>query len=155
DNADAALDAAADQIATEAANKAAGGVTAAGPKRRAFFVFRKAKNPTKSRLGWYEYRLFPKHRELMYKVRFRAGAGNGSKDSCATNQGWLPNGWYGGTFYTGYDGIINGLVWHLDNKRCKKNGTLRTELFIHSEMTPSGGQNCGYEPECWNGPQDY
>lgn len=132
-----------------------GDVTASGTGRVAYFVFRKGRNPIDSRLGWYEYRTYPDRPPVLtYKSIHRAGSGDGTKDPCRTAHGWLPSGWYGGTFRTHFDGIINGIVWQLDNKRCKR-GTLRTELFIHSEMTPSAGQNCGYEPECWNGPSDY
>lgn len=155
DAVNAAMDAAADKAAANLAAEQAG-VAAAGRKRLAYFVFHKARNPIKSTLGWYEYRVIPDRPPVLtYKARYRAGSGDGTKDSCRTAHGWLPNGWYGGTFRTGFDGIINGIVWQLDNKKCKRNGTMRTELFIHSEMTPGAGQNCGYEPECWNGSRDY
>lgn len=140
-----------------AAAAAAADTAAARAGKVGFFVFKKNhKNPAKSRLSWQEFRTFPNGRPpvLVYKKSWRAGSGNGSKNPCLIGQGWLPNGWYGGTFISGFNGDINGIVWHLDNKTCH-NGTLRSALFIHSEMTPSGGQNCAVEPECWNGNGDY
>jgi hypothetical protein len=89
------------------------------------------------------------------ELRWRAGSGNGSTDSCASNAGWLPNGTYGGTFKTGFNGVINGIVFQLDDKKCGRNRTKRTELFIHSEMMPNGKQNPNVESKRWDGPNDY
>ncbi|MCW6005848.1 hypothetical protein K1W54_14855 [Micromonospora sp. CPCC 205371] len=138
----------ADEIDAEvaaASEVAAADAQAARVGKVGFFVFKKnAKDPSISRLSWQEFRTFPDGRppKLIFKKSWRAGSGDGSKDTCRTNHGWLPGGWYGGTFKSGFDGDINGLVWHLDDKRCGR-GTPRTALFIHSEMTPSGSQNCG------------
>lgn len=140
-----------------ASHLAAADAEAARVGKVGFFVFNtNPRDPSKSRLTWHEFRTFPDGRppKLIVKKGWRAGSGDGSTDTCLKNHGWLPGGWYGGTFKPGFDGDINGLVWHLDNKRCGR-GTLRSALFIHSEMTPSGGQNCGLEPECWDGATDY
>ncbi|WUO60195.1 L,D-transpeptidase [Streptomyces sp. NBC_00280] len=87
-------------------------------------------------------------------VTYRAGSGKGSKDACAKNQGWLPNGDYsvGGHTKT-KDGVIKGYAIELSNKKCT-NGTWRTELFIHSEMTRGGGQGIP-EGQRWDGLGDY
>lgn len=130
---------------------------AAGIRKEGFFVFGKnSKNPSDSRLEWQEWVIYNNRppRQVL-GLRWRAGSGNGSTNSCAKNAGWLPNGTYGGTFRTGFDGKINGIVFQLDNKRCASNGTERTELFIHSEMMPNGKQNPKVESERWDDPRDY
>lgn len=145
--------ASADPDSPEAVAKEA---AAAGLKKVGFFVFEKnRKNPSNSRLEWQEWVIYDNRppRQVL-GLQWRAGSGNGSTDSCASNAGWLPNGRYGGTFRTGFDGIINGIVFQLDNKKCK-GGTERTELFIHSEMKPNGKQNPDVESERWDGPSDY
>ncbi|WP_143230476.1 hypothetical protein [Actinosynnema sp. ALI-1.44] len=142
---------------TAAANPGGPEATAAGVKRTGFFVFEKNKaNPSNSRLAWQEWTMVgdrPPRKTL--ELRWRAGSGNGSTDSCASNAGWLPNGTYGGTYMTGFDGDINGIVFQLDNKKCGRNGTERSALFIHSEMMPNGKQNSNVESERWDGPIDY
>ena len=96
---------------------------------------------------------------------WRAGSGQDRNecDSAAYDGvgGWLPGGWY--TLlghYDHYDGSkIKGRVWYWEDKRCAGGtGTLRTELFIHSEETADNGQYCptGYDdPFCWEGWTDY
>lgn len=86
---------------------------------------------------------------------YRVGSGL-TEDACQTNQGWLPNGWYDMTS-TGmehnYAGdLIRGRVWALQNKTCS-DGTLRTQLFIHTEETTNNGQICtsdNDDPWCWD-----
>ena len=52
-------------------------------------------------------------------------------------------------------------VWRLQDKRCNGGtGTLRTDLFIHSEENLSNEQDCGYgtpyiERFCWDGDGDF
>jgi hypothetical protein len=88
-----------------------------------------------------------------YWIVMRSGSGNGSTNACATNAGWLPDGGYNNSdtdsnshfkFYnkTWGDPVVRGYVWELGNKKCS-NGTLRTELFVHSEGT-SGWTNSNY-----------
>ncbi|MFE4369089.1 L,D-transpeptidase [Streptomyces sp. NPDC056835] len=87
-------------------------------------------------------------------ANFRAGSGI-STNACVRNKGWLPNGTYTiKGHYTSYNGrVIKGYAIDLGSKKCH-NGTPRTELFIHSEMTRSGGQG-GTESRRWDGTGDY
>jgi len=91
---------------------------------------------------------------------WRAGSGS-TTDECATGSGWLPAGMYDVRgHWDSYDASkIKGRAWWLSDKRCNGGtGTLRTELFIHSEETAAGGQYCptGYDdPFCWEGDSDY
>ncbi|MGW1722277.1 L,D-transpeptidase [Streptomyces sp. NPDC002306] len=78
---------------------------------------------------------------------YRAGSGV-NKKVCTTGKGWLPNATYTiGLHSRTYDGqLIKGYAIRLADKRCNNNGTTgrkRTELFIHSEMTRTGGQGVG------------
>lgn len=115
--------------------------------------------------GWFDYdrngtnddgRLYWKwfvNGPPIYSVDWRAGSGKYLDDR--TN-GWLPSGWYSiKGHWNNYDAAINGRVWYLSDKVSQKTGALRTELFIHTEETPSNGQNASYEPERWDGPSDY
>ncbi|MFJ8111311.1 peptidoglycan-binding protein [Streptomyces sp. NPDC096132] len=79
---------------------------------------------------------------------YRAGSGT-TKNECTRNKGWLPNGSYTiGMHSRTYNGsLIKGYVIRLADKKCS-NGTSRTELFIHSEMTRNGGQG-SIERERW------
>ncbi|MER5428512.1 peptidoglycan-binding protein [Streptomyces sp. NPDC002588] len=79
---------------------------------------------------------------------YRAGSGT-REDECVRNKGWLPNGSYSiGMHSKTYNGsLIKGYVIRLADKKCT-NGTSRTELFIHSEMTRTGGQG-SIERERW------
>ena len=86
-------------------------------------------------------------------------AGSGSSTTCGEiGRGWLPLGWYDiWGHWNSYDALIKGRVFWLQNKRCA-DGTLRTELFIHSEETAGNGQYCptaGDDPYCWEGAFDY
>lgn len=87
---------------------------------------------------------------------FRAGSGS-STDECWVGKGWLPGGWYDmWGMWNNYNGSkIFGRVFRLSDHTCRNGSTRRTELFIHTEETPSNGQNCGYEPQCWDGSGDY
>lgn len=118
------------------------------------------KNPTnqfQSRLVWKVERRNDagKWRVIERKV-WRAGSGlpdQWGKDECVRNHGWAPNGTYTPIQYDEYDGsVINGRVFFLGAKRCK-NGTMRSQLFIHSEANPdnsqcadaAGDQSCRWE----------
>lgn len=91
---------------------------------------------------------------------WRAGSGS-STDECWVSHGWLPAGMYDVLgHFDGYNGsLIKGRVWQLQDKRCNGGtGTLRTQLFIHSEETADTGQYCptaGDDPFCWEGDFDY
>jgi hypothetical protein len=92
---------------------------------------------------------------------WRAGSGT-VQDACNKADpahgdnvgGWLPTGLYDiKGHYHHYNGSsVRGRVWRLQDKACS-DGTLRTELFIHSEETADNGQSC--EAFCWDGPNDY
>lgn len=125
-----------------------------------YFVFTKNwSDPTNSRLDWYVYRADLDPPRMTTHVSWRAGSGTGSTDDCYTNNGWLPNGWYTVKYIHNYNGTkIWGNVFALNNKVCSKGTVTRTELFIHSEETQSGGQYCptsGDDPQCWEGNGDY
>jgi hypothetical protein len=86
---------------------------------------------------------------------WRSGSGV-STDPCAKGKGWLPNGVYDVPFMSdGYSGsVIAGRVWRLQDKKCS-DGTVRTELFVHSEETSGNGQSCtsgnSDDQWCWDG----
>jgi hypothetical protein len=131
--------------------------TATAPKAHAasgsyYLYFKKnSANPINSKL--YLMKSVPNAKDKII-AKYRAGSGNGSKNECAVARGWLPNGKYNIEFHrTNFDGIINGYVIKLSDKRCS-NGTKRTELFVHSEMKPNGKQGT-IESERWDGPSDY
>ncbi|MEU2671647.1 L,D-transpeptidase [Streptomyces sp. NPDC007164] len=95
------------------------------------------------------------------QAAFRAGSGLGrnhtkGRDECASAKGWLPAGTYTvGARQTRYNGnLIKGYAIPLSNKTCKNGRTTRTELFIHSEMTRTGGQG-STESRRWDGVGDY
>jgi hypothetical protein len=85
-----------------------------------------------------------------------AGSGMGAGYTpCQTNLGRLPDGWYNssnGHHINNKNNTIKGRVWGLQNKDCG-NGTVRTELFIHTEETATNGQSCpdpgSDDPYCW------
>ena len=121
-----------------------------------YLYFKKnSANPVNSRL--YLMKSVPNAADKAV-ASYRAGSGNGSTNPCATAKGWLPNGKYNVEFHrTNFDGIINGYVIKVSDKRCRNNGasgTKRTELFVHSEMKPNGGQG-RIESERWDGTSDY
>ena len=102
---------------------------------------------------------------VLNQQSYRAGSGLNTNecDSAAYDGvgGWLPAGYYSPLgHWDGYPGSkIQGRVWQLQDKRCSGGtGTLRTELFIHSEETSSQGQYCptsGDDPFCWESDSDY
>lgn len=89
-----------------------------------------------------------------------AGSGDGTGDECISNHGRLPTGWYSGAHeyhIHNKDNTIKGRVWGLTNKACY-DGTIRTELYIHTEETKTNGQSCptgGDDPYCWENADDY
>lgn len=74
---------------------------------------------------------------LVDEKSWRAGSGMGGKrgtNACIHNVGWLPNGVYHVRQYADYHGsLIQGRAFRVDDKRCS-NGTLRVDLFIHTEQ---------------------
>ncbi|MGA8248749.1 MAG: hypothetical protein WB797_17710, partial [Nocardioides sp.] len=81
---------------------------------------------------------------------WRAGSGlpgRSTERSCVKGHGWLPDGTYSVRQYDDYHGtLIHGRAFRLSDKRCV-NGTLREQLFIHTETGPGNRQ-------CADGPGD-
>ncbi|MFD8787306.1 L,D-transpeptidase [Kitasatospora sp. NPDC059599] len=89
---------------------------------------------------------------------YRAGSGLGAsaegRDSCRTNKGWLPNGTYRIEGHERHrDRTIKGFAIAIADKKCS-DGTLRSDLFIHSEMRADGNQGTT-EATRWDGDSDY
>jgi hypothetical protein len=138
--------------------------SSASPPWRGVLTFNKnPHNQFNSRLVWRVY-----HREAgkwkMVRVKsWRAGSGLPGKvgrNSCVRNKGWLPNGTYQMRQYNNYPGnVIKGRAFRLDDKACP-NGTVRHQLFIHTEQGPGshqckdrkGDQACRWE---WPRINDY
>lgn len=81
---------------------------------------------------------------------WRSGSGlpgPATENACVKGNGWLPDGTYSLRQYDDYAGtLIHGRAFRLADKRCA-NGTLREQLFIHTE---SGARN----HQCADGPGD-
>ncbi|MEV4441558.1 L,D-transpeptidase [Streptomyces sp. NPDC049577] len=125
----------------------------AAGKNYTFLEFKKGKDPLNSRLRFvFVQAANPDHVRSWVIDSWRAGSGNGSKDTCATGRGWLPNGTYNiNHYYPHHNGGpkgVNGISWDIGNHKCHS-GKWRTELFIHSKMLPSGAQGSG--PYKWTG----
>ena len=102
---------------------------------------------------------------ILNQASYRAGSGQNTNacDSAAYDNvgGWLPGGYYSlwghWNYYTG--SAVQGRVWRLQDKRCNGGtGTLRTELFIHTEETSAAEPSCVnpyIERACWDGDRDY
>jgi hypothetical protein len=67
-------------------------------------------------------------------VTVRSGSGNGTTNSCVTDQGWLPNGTYHiQEAWTDYPGTtVTKHAFELNDAWCYNNSVKRTALFIHS-----------------------
>ena len=119
---------------------------AAGAKIRATITLNKNPvNPHRSTLVWKVERRGSQGRwRTLERVSWRAGsglAGRPATNECAKERGWLPDGRYSFIQYHNYWGsLIRGRALHLGNKACR-DGTLRTELFIHTE-TGSHNKQC-------------
>jgi len=145
-----------------AANTAPGAHSAAGGQRAAaghsYLEFVKSADPQNSRLRYvYVPGSGPKRPQQRTVGSWRAGSGDGSKNTCLSNRGWLPNGTYKvKAFYKHHNGGrhgVNGVSWYVGDHRCHS-GKRRTALFVHSEMLPSGKQGSS-EPYRWDGAGDY
>jgi hypothetical protein len=112
--------------------------SAAGARVRATITFNK--NPHNSHRSTIVWKVERRGDKGIWKTVERASwrAGSGFEGAAATNEcakgrGWLPNGTYSFIQYDAYSGqLIKGRVFYLGNKACR-NGTRRTELFIHTE----------------------
>jgi hypothetical protein len=129
-----------------------------------YFIFDKNwEQPNNSTLTWRVYKIVDGTSKNIETKTWRAGSGlgvnNHGTDECYTSHGWLPNGTYSMRFDHDYNGTkIWGYVFALSNKTCAGGSTTRDELFVHSEMTSSGGQYCPTskdDPQCWEGAGDY
>ncbi|MGX4694599.1 L,D-transpeptidase family protein [Streptomyces sp. JNUCC 63] len=123
-----------------------------------YLEFKKGSNSQNSRLYFvYVQSSNPDHPRIHTLGSWRAGSGSGSKNTCASNAGWLPNGTYTvKKFYAHHDGGphgVNGIAWYIGDHKCHS-GRWRTDLFIHSEMLPSGKAGSS-EPYRWDGNSDY
>lgn len=117
---------------------------AAPVQRRSVIVFDKSARQFRSRVVWRSWtRASAGARwQLAEEVSWRAGSGTGpdGQDPCAKGRGWLPDGDYALVQRDRRDGnLIDGRVFELADKRCH-DGTLREQLFVHSEQTVTNGQ---------------
>jgi hypothetical protein len=119
---------------------------------RAQITFRKRPaHPWNSRIIWRAHRQRTDGTwKLVGKDSWRAGSGLPGKwttSTCVKGHGWLPDGRYALRQYDDFAGsLIHGRAFRLSDKRCA-NGTLREQLFIHTE---SGAAN----KQCRDGPGD-
>ena len=82
-------------------------------------------------------------RTSLVRKQWRAGSGftRTSTNACVRNDGWLPNGVYHPRLFSDYGGsVIKGRAIYLGQHRCG-NGTMRQELFIHTEQG-AGSRQC-------------
>jgi hypothetical protein len=116
----------------------------ASSHRFAVITFNKNyKNVFRSTLSWNVYKVTDGHRTRLEHKMWRAGSGyyKHSTNSCIHNNGWLPDGRYKPRLYANYDGSkIKGRAIYLGEHRCH-NGTMRTDLFIHTEQG-AGSHQC-------------
>ncbi len=122
-----------------------------GAVRAQITFVKKPAHPWNSRISWEAKR---QQVDGTWKVvasqSWRAGSGlpgGSATNPCVKGHGWLPNGRYSLRQYDDYAGnLIHGRAFRLSDKRCP-NGTLREELFIHTE---AGAGNT----QCADGPGD-
>ena len=100
-------------------------------------------NTFRSTLTWQVFRVDGGRRTSVQRLSWRAGAGyfRDSTDACRKNNGWLPDGTYQPRLARDYGGnLIKGRAIYLGQKPCA-NGTMRTDLFIHTEQG-AGSTQC-------------
>jgi hypothetical protein len=99
-------------------------------------------NTFRSTLSWEVFRASGGERTSLLRLEWRAGAGyfRDSTNACAKNNGWLPDGTYRPRLVRDYQGsLIKGRAIYLGQKTCA-NGTMRTDLFIHTEQGAASRQ---------------
>lgn len=117
---------------------------------RGQITFEKSRaHPWNSRITWVAKRQRADGTwEVLASDSWRAGSGfpgRSTTNACAKNRGWLPNGRYALRQYGDWHGtLIHGRVFRLADKRCV-DGTLREQLFIHTEAGP-GNTQCPNRP---------
>jgi hypothetical protein len=133
--------------------------SAASTSRYAVITFHKNyKDTLHSRLTWQVVEVRAGKRTTVASDSWRAGSGftRKSTNSCRKNNGWLPNGRYRPRLYRNYGGnLIKGRAIYLGAKRCS-NGTMRTDLFIHTEQGANSTQcrdRKGDQPCRWEYPR--
>jgi hypothetical protein len=123
----------------------AGNASAQPGRLRAQITFTKdAAHPWHSTIAWDAAR---QRADGSWKVlahdSWRAGSGlpgRSTENACVKGHGWLPNGTYSLRQYDDYHGnLIHGRAFRLADKRCT-NGTLREQLFIHTEAGAGNAQ---------------
>jgi len=122
-----------------------------GAIRAQITFLEKPAHPWNSRISWRAKR---QRKDGTWKVlatdSWRAGSGlpgRSTTNACVKGHGWLPHGRYTLRQYDDYAGnLIHGRAFRLSDKRCA-NGTLRDQLFIHTE---AGAGNT----QCSDGPGD-
>ena len=100
-------------------------------------------NTFRSTLTWELYRREGASTTRVQRLSWRAGSGffRDSTNSCTRGIGWLPDGSYRPRLFADYHGsLIKGRAIYLGAKRCP-DGTLRTDLFIHTEQG-AGSRQC-------------
>jgi hypothetical protein len=103
-----------------------------------FTYYKNKAHPASSKMTWWWTKYSGSTKVGSGHKTWRAGSGSppGITNSCATNHGWLPNGWYDGLEHSTYwSSIIPTMNWELTDHKCSS-GKYRTALFIHSK-TPS------------------
>jgi hypothetical protein len=122
--------------------------TASTSHREAVITFHKNYRDTfRSTLTWEVFRVDGDRRTSVQRLSWRAGSGyfRHSTDACRKNNGWLPDGMYRPRLVRDYGGnLIKGRAIYLGQKPCA-NGTMRTDLFIHTEQG-AGSRQCPNRP---------
>jgi len=120
-----------------------------GSVRAQITFLKRPAHPWNSRITWVARQ---QQRDGTWKVvahdSWRAGSGlsgGSATNSCVKGHGWLPDGRYTLRQYDDYAGnLIHGRAFRLSDKRCA-DGTLREELFIHTEAA-AGNRQCADGP---------
>ena len=119
------------------------GIAEERPRMHATITFDKFwRDPQHSTLVWRVWRGVGEDRTLVEHRSWRAGSGftRRSTDACRRNDGWLPDGTYRPRLVADYWGnLIKGRAIMLGQKACA-NGTMRTDLFIHTEQGAANRQ---------------
>lgn len=138
-------------ILTVLSGGAASAESAPGPIRARIVFDKNPEHPAYSRVLWKVDRQRPDGSwKAVERADWRAGSGFRGRHTtheCVRDRGWLPDGRYSFVQRNDYVGsVIHGRAFSLGSKQCR-DGTWRTDLFIHTESGPDNRQ-------CANGPGD-